>query len=201
MATDSRVREGMTIEEFLDRSDIEDKPYLEYIDGRIEVKVSPQKKHSKLEGRMTAALDGFAEPTRLGEAFIELRCTFAGRSIIPDIAFLLDEHIEMDDEGMYADETPIPPDIHIEIISPDHHEKKSRDKLLHSTANGCPLGWMIHPYRRTIHVFRPGQEPELLPADGLLDGDPVLPAFRLPVSEVFGWLKVRRPPQPPGGPE
>ena len=150
---------------------------------------------------MTSALNLLAAPAGLGRAFPELRCTFAGRSIIPDITFLLDEHIEMDDEGMYADETPIPPDIHIEIISPDHHEKKSRDKLLHSTANGCPLGWMIHPYRRTIHVFRPGQEPELLPADGLLDGDPVLPGFRLPVSEVFGWLKVRRPPQPPGGPE
>ena len=200
MATDSRVREGLSLEEFLDRPDIEDKPYLEYIDGRIEVKVSPQKKHSKIEGRMTAELNGFAEPGRLGEAFIELRCTFAGRSIIPDITFLLNEHIEVDEDGMYVDETPIPPDIHIEIIPPDHHEKKSRNKLIHSTSHGCPLGWMIHPYRRTIHVFRPGQEPELLPPDGILDGEPVLSGFRLPVAEVFGWLMVRRPPQPPGGP-
>ena len=26
--------------------------------------------------------------------------------------------------------------------------------------------------------------------DGVLDGEPVLPGFRLPVAEVFGWLKL-----------
>lgn len=201
MASASRVREELTLEEFLRLPGIDDRPYLEYIDGRIEAKVAPKKKHSVLQDDLIAAFNQFARPTRLGRAFGELRCTFAGRSILPDVAFLREEHILLDDRGEYVDETLIPPDIHVEIVSPDRHEKKCRNKLAHSTANGCPLGWLIHPYRRSIHLYRPGHEPELLPADGVLEGDPVLPGFRLPVAEVFGWLVHIRPgPGQAGGP-
>ncbi len=198
MATDSRVRTGLTLEEFLRRPDLGEKPHLEYIDGRIEAKVAAFKTHSVLQDEMAASLNGFARPRGLGRAFPELRCTFAGRSIIPNVTFLLDDYIALDERGMYADETPIPPDLHIKILSPDRREKKTREKMIHSTANGCPLGWMIHPDGLTIHVFRPGREPELLPPDGVQDGAPVLPGFLLRVSEVFDWLVVRRPP-PPGG--
>jgi Uma2 family endonuclease len=186
MASRTRIRQKMTLEEFLKLP--EDKPYLEYIDGRIEAKVSPQKKHSLLTTCFVEHLNRWARPARLGWAFPELRCTFAGRSIIPDVVFLLREHIEIDERGRAVDVTPWPPDIHIEIISPEQGMKKSQGKLIHSTSNGCSLGWLIHPYRETIDVYRPGSAAERLAADGVLEGDPVLPGFRLPATEVFGWL-------------
>jgi Uma2 family endonuclease len=189
MASRTRIRRGMTLEEFLELP--EEKPYLEYIDGRIEAKVSPQKKHSLLTGQLVECLNRWAKPARLGHAFPELRCTFAGRSIIPDVVFLLKEHIEIDEEGEPLDPTPWPPDLHVEIISPDQSVQKARGKLIHSTAHGCPLGWMIHPNRKTIDVFRPGQPVERMAAEGVLEGEPVLPGFRLPVAEVFGWLKLK----------
>jgi len=201
MASQSKIRAGMSLEEFLAWSRIDEKPYLEYVDGRIEVKVSPQKKHGLLENRMTRALDVFAEPDRTGVAFPELRCTFAGRSILPDVTFLLMDHIPCDDQGEPFDETNIPPDIHIEIISPNQSVKKSHDKLVFSTSNGCLLGWLLHPYRRTIDVYRPGQPSERLAADGFLDGAPVLVGFRMAVAEVFGLLKIKRPANPGPGAE
>src|SRR5215207_7666611 len=99
MARSPRVRGRMTLEEFLRRPEIDEHPYLEYIDGRIEAKVSPQKKHSVIQGRFVERFNHFATPLRLGYAFPELRCTFAGRSIIPDVVFLLKAHIELDDRG------------------------------------------------------------------------------------------------------
>jgi Uma2 family endonuclease len=153
--------------------------------------VSPQFKHSLITLRLTERLNRWAEPARLGLALPELRCTFAGRSIIPDIVYLLMEHIETDASGEPLNEIRRPPDIHVEIISPDQGMKKSRDKLAHSTAQGCPLGWLIHPDRKTIEVFRPGQPAGRLASDAILEGEPVLPGFRLPVAEVFGWLKLR----------
>ena len=200
MASASRVREGLTLEEFLLRPDIEEKPYLEYIDGRIEAKPVPKTKHSVVQMRLSARVNGHAEPPGLGLAFPELRCTFAGRSIVPDLVFLLDQHIPTDEHGEYVDVILLPPDIHIEIISPDHHEKQCREKLEHSTAHGCPLGWLIDPYREEVRVYRPGLPPQILPPDGVVEGEPVLPDFRLPVAEVFGWLVHRRPgPGQPGG--
>jgi Uma2 family endonuclease len=191
MASPAHVRKSLTLEEFLKLP--EQKPVLEYIDGRVRAKAVPQKKHALITLRIGERLNRFAEPAGLGLALPELRCTFAGRSIVPDVAFLLAEHIVTDEQGEPVNETPIPPDIHVEIISPDQSVTSSHEKLVHSTSNGCPLGWLIHPERKTIDVYRPGRPPERLADDGVLDGDPVLPGFLLPVAEVFGWLVLRWP--------
>ena len=119
-----------------------------------------------------------------------MRGTFAGRSVIPDVVFLLKAHIERDDQGEPVDDTPWPPDLHVEIISPDQAARKAREALTFSMAHGCPLGWLIHPYRKTIEVYRPGRPAARLAPDGVLEGEPVLPGFRLPAAEVFGWLKL-----------
>lgn len=193
MASPARVGATMTLEEFLRMPGIDERPYKEFVDGRVETKMSPQKKHGRLQKRLMNHVDAYAEPRDAGETFPELRCTFAGRSIIPDVVFLLDEHIEVDERGEVLDPTLRPPDLHIEIVSPEQSARKCREKIVFSTANGCPLGWLIDPIRRTVHVFRPGRRPDLVPADGVLEGDPALPGYRLPVAELFGWLKARRP--------
>jgi Uma2 family endonuclease len=191
MATRPKTRPMLTLEEFLRLPEIDELPCQEYIDGRIEEKVAAQRKHSAIEVRLTETLNRFAEPTRLGLALAELRCTFAGRSIVPDIVFHLDVNIQTDEAGVFVNEVFIPPDIHIEIRSPDQSVKKTKDKLKHAVANGCSLGWFIDPERETIDVFRPGVVVERLSPDGFLEGTPVLPGFRLAVSEVFGWLRYR----------
>ena len=64
-----------------------------------------------------------------GTALPGAACTFAGRSIIPDVVFLRKEHIELDASGEPVDLVCRPPDIHVEILSPDQRPKKSREKL------------------------------------------------------------------------
>ena len=57
---------------------------------------------------------------------------------------------------------------------PDQPVTKSHEKLVHSTSHGCPLGWLINPETKAIDVYRPGQAPERLANDGVLDGGPVI---------------------------
>ena len=111
MASPTWVNKTISLEEFLRLPEIDEHPYLEYINGRIEAKVSPQKKHGVIEKRLMTHVDAYSEPRQLGATFPELRCTFAGRSIIPDVVFLLDEHIEADASGEVLDPTLRPPDI------------------------------------------------------------------------------------------
>lgn len=188
MSSPARIRRSMSLEEFLQLP--ERKPPLEYFDGRIERKMSPQKKHNEIEAQLRNAFNEFAKPLRLGRAYVELRCTFAGVSIVADVAFLLKSHIEVDEAGEPVDETPWPPDVHVEIISPKQSSRSAERKLIHSTANGCALGWQINPYQKTVHVYRPGHPVQCLGLDGMLEGDPVLPGFRLAVAELFGWLQL-----------
>ncbi|QDV33176.1 Uma2 family endonuclease [Tautonia plasticadhaerens] len=187
MSSIPKASDGLALDEFLELPEIDRRPYLEYIDGRIVPKVSPQYKHGRLTKQFLYRLDGAAG--HRGEAIPELRCTFDGRSIIPDVAFMLREHVTFDSDGEPAGQVDRPPDLHIEIISPRQSTSDAHDKLVHSTAHGCPLGWLVHPGRRSIDVYRPGLEAVRLSTGDVLDGAPVLPDLRLPVAEVFGWLR------------
>lgn len=199
MASAPGSRIFLTLDEFLELPEIDDRPYLEYIDGRIVPKVSPKRKHSSVQLEFGFALNEAAAPGGLGQTFTELRCTFGGRSIIPDVVFQAEHHIEVDDRGEMTEDVTIPPDIHIEIDSPRQAERDAHDKLTHSAAHGCAIGWLVHPYRRAVIEYRPGQVPRRLGDDEDLDGVPVLPGFRLPVSTIWGWLKPRRPRGGQGG--
>ncbi len=195
MSTASRTQTPLTLEQFLALPEIDEKPYLEFIDGKIEAKVSPQTKHSRIQSQLLRSLEDAAEIKRVGLPFPELRCTFGGRSLVPDVVFLLQEHIGLDPDGEYQDEMLRPPDIHIEIVSPGQAVRKNRDRIVFSIAHGCLLGWLIDPERKKVEVHRPGHSVEALSGEGLLQGDPVLPGYRLALTELFGWLRppLRRP--------
>jgi Uma2 family endonuclease len=194
-----RTRGSLALEEFSQRPDIDEKPYREFIGGRVEAKTSAQKKPSTLQQGLVARLDAFAVPRGIGEAYPELRRTFADRSIVPDVAFLVTAPIAVSDQGEVIDETFHAPDLPIAVRSPDQTLRKQRGRIAHSLAHGCALGRLIDPHKKTIEVHRPGATPERRPAGGVLTGEPVLPGFRLPAAEVFGWLVRARPQQDPEG--
>jgi Uma2 family endonuclease len=199
MASPARVGEMMTLEEFLRMPEIDERPYLEYVDGRVETKMSPQMKHGMITMRLLNDMLRYAEPEELGLPVPELRCTFAGRSIIPDVVFLLARHIVVDADGTVVNAIDRPPDLHVEIVSPNQSVEKCREKLRFSVSNGCPLGWLIDPEPETVHVYRPGRRARRMPDDGVLEGEPVLPGYRLIVADIFRWMKPwpDRNPGPP----
>ncbi len=83
----------------------------------------------------------------------------------------------------------VAPDWTIEILSPDQSSNRVTGNILHCLKYGCQLGWLIDPSDRSILVFQPQQQPELLRGtDDLL----VLPELelKLKVSQVFAWLKM-----------
>lgn len=196
MTEPARATGGMTLERFLRRRDIDESPSAEFFQGRAVRKVAPQLQHCALSAEFVQRINQYARPVRLGLAFIELRCTFAGQSVVPDVVYLRDASIEVDERGQFVDETLRPPDIHVEILSPKQSPRRSHEKILFSIEHGCGLGLLIAPKARTIDVYRPSHDPERLADDGAIVGDPVLPGFGLPVAEVFGWLVYRRPTGP-----
>ena len=191
MAASPQVRPRLSLEEFLRLPDIDEAPYVEYIDGRAETKAMPTAKHTLIEKGLTNRFAEFAEPEGLGLALFEVRHTFAGRSILPDISFSLAENVVLDPDGTPADEVVVPPAIHVEIISPGQSVPNTHAKLLHSTSHGCTIGVMVHPEKKIIDVYCPGRPPERLADDGAIDFAPVLPGLVVSVADVISWMVVR----------
>lgn len=77
----------------------ETKPASEYIDGQIYQKPMPKGKHSAIQTFLAPAINQVAIPKQIARAFTELRCTFGGRSLVPDITVFSWERIPVDANG------------------------------------------------------------------------------------------------------
>lgn len=77
------------------------------------------------------------------------------------------------------------PILAVEILSPSNTQEEVMAKVQDYLAVGLPVTWVLEPVFRTVTLYRPGQEPELLNAQQVLVGDPHLPGLRIPVAELF----------------
>lgn len=77
------------------------------------------------------------------------------------------------------------PDFVVELRSPSDSIHDLRAKMLEYRDQGVRLGWLIDPFARTVEIFRPGQEPQILEAPAAVSGDPELPGFVLPTESLW----------------
>ncbi|MBW4487367.1 MAG: Uma2 family endonuclease [Trichocoleus desertorum ATA4-8-CV12] len=177
----------LTLEEFLQLPETE--PASEYINGAIIQKSIPKGRHSRLQGKIGAAVNQTAEEQQIAYAFPELRCSFGGRSLVPDLAVFQWQHIPFTTNAEVPDNFELPPDWTIEILSPEQKANKVIGNILHCLEYGCRLGWFVDPDDLSILIFLPKQQPSLLQEEDVL---PVLPEIdlALTVEQVFGWLKM-----------
>lgn len=179
----------LTLEEFLKLP--ETKPASEYINGQIIQKPMPQGKHSKLQGKLVTAINEVVEERQIALAFPELRCTFGGRSIVPDVAVFAWQRIPLDENGDVANVFEASPDWTIEILSPDQSQTKVTGNILDCLKHGSRLGWLIDPDERSVLVFPPAQQPELLQEpEEVLPVPELVADLRLTVGDLFGWLRL-----------
>jgi Uma2 family endonuclease len=178
----------LTLHEFLKLP--ETKPASEFIDGQIIQKPMPQGKHSTVQLDLGASVNLALKPQCTARAYTELRCTFGGRSVVPDITVFTWERIPRDANGKVANTFSIAPDWTIEILSPDQSQTKVVRNILHCLANGTQMGWLIDPEEELVFVYFGDSRVAVFEATD--DAIPV-PAFAAPfaltVGQLFNWLE------------
>ncbi|NET31506.1 MAG: Uma2 family endonuclease [Cyanothece sp. SIO1E1] len=166
-------------------------PASEYINGQIIQKPMPQGKHSRLQRKLLNAINDVVELDNIAEAFPELRCTFGGRSTIPDIAVFLRSRIPTDVTGEIANIFSICPDWVIEILSPNQSATKVTDNILHGLEHGCQMGWLVDPQERSILVYPRHRQPQLFNQSATEISIPDFAAnLKISVEQLFGWLQI-----------
>ncbi len=181
----SVTKPKLTLEEFLKLP--ETKPASQFINGEIIQKPMPQGEHSRLQAKICTVINQITEEPKIAYAFPELRCTFGGDSIIPDVAVFRWERIPFQPSGKIANRFEIHPDWAIEILSPDQRRTKVLGNLLHCSRHGTELGWLLDPEEESILAVFPTQRVELFEGTAHL---PILNGIELEltVEQVFGWL-------------
>lgn len=100
----------------------------------------------------------------------------------PDVAFVAARRIgDKLAKGFF----PGPPDLAVEVLSPDDRAGEVLAKVQDWLAAGCQVVWVVDPRTRTVTVYRSPSEIVILGAAETLDGGALLPGFSVAVGELF----------------
>jgi Uma2 family endonuclease len=141
--------------------------------------------------KISQQLANWADQDRTGESF-DSSAGFTlpnGATRSPDASWMKLERWNALTEEQKASFAPICPDFVIELRSSSDTltslQDKMQDKMQEYMANGALLGWLIDRKNRTIYVYRPNREPEILDNPETVSGDPELPEFVLRMTKIW----------------
>lgn len=81
--------------------------------------------------------------------------------------------------------TTAPPDLAVEVLSPDDRPRYVLDKLGEYLGAGVRLVWVIDPGARVATVYRSLTDVRRLEEHEALDGEDVVPGFRCPLADIL----------------
>jgi Uma2 family endonuclease len=175
----------MTAEE-LERVSIPGKS-TELIRGRLVVSEPPGTNHGRVAARLAMLVGVFVHRHELGDVFAQdtgFKIESNPDTVrAPDLAFVARaRRTQLTRRGYSA----LAPDLVAEIISPDDSPGKVLAKISAWLEAGVRLAWVIDPERSTAQVYRPDGSVALVAADGMLEGEDVLPGFTCTLADILG---------------
>ncbi len=158
----------------------------ELVEGRL-LRVSPVGfEHGRVVVQVVSLLHRHLYGKGIGAALTEVGFKLASNPDTvraPDIAFVRQARI--------AKSTPRgflhgPPDLVIEVLSPDDRPSEVEAKVVEYLACGAPLVLVIDPDARTVVCHRRSAAPVTFRDErDVIDLDDVVPGFRCEVREIF----------------
>ena len=159
----------------------------ELVAGRL-VRMSPVGYlHGKIALQFAALLVRYLEGRDLGTAVIEVGFKLASNPDTvraPDVAFIRRDRIPpADPKGFWQG----PPDLAVEVLSPDDRPADIREKVEEYLLRGVTLVLVVDPGNKSVMAYRRLSAPFALRAgDDLLEFDDIIPGFRCSVRDIFG---------------
>jgi Uma2 family endonuclease len=186
----------LTVDQFLDLPETDDKPILELDDGELYIMPRPRRPHQFVQNQLVwhfiNYLNEFDEPpAHVWSEGVSILSRERGRVLIPDLVVVLRErsHIIV---GGYIEGVP---DIVVEILSANRSRDLVRKRQLYAEA-GVPEYWIFDLRHDTVTQLELGNgeyvEHAVLTASDPLT-TPLLPGLSIPLADIFHHR--RRPPQ------
>lgn len=108
-----------------------------------------------------------------------------GATRSPDAAWIRLERWNALTETEKASFAPICPNFVVELKSSSDTLSGLKAKMAEYLDNGVSLGFLIDRQQRQVHVYRPGQAPEVLENPDAVSGDPELPGLSLQMARIW----------------
>lgn len=107
--------------------------------------------------------------------------------LIPDVGFVKKARMPKPIPKKFL---PFSPDLAVEVIDEDYAESL-RQKIEKYLEHGTSLVWIVYPSSKRVDVYRAKNKAniETLDETGFLEGENILPNFKLSVKDIFAVLE------------
>jgi Uma2 family endonuclease len=158
----------------------------ELVEGRV-IRMSPTGVvHGRIVARIGARLTVHVDARGLGLVLTEVgfRLSSSPDTVrAPDLAFIRRERLP--EAGLPRGFWQGPPDLAVEVLSPDDRPSDVRTKVAEYLTHGVPLVVVINSDERTVTAHRGSAPPVTLGPADLLDLDDVVQGFSCEVQDIF----------------
>lgn len=103
----------------------------------------------------------------------------------PDVAFVSYERWPRDRKVNSENGWDVVPDLFIEVISPSNTANDVPGRIREYFEAGARRVWVVYPTDRQVYVYESPKKIGILGLGDSLDGEDVLPGFRLGLNELF----------------
>lgn len=144
--------------------------------------------HGVVTNRLSTYLSFFVIENGLGEVTAaETGFKLINQSTVgADIGFIGKENLAK--FGIPDSFFPTAPDLAVEVVSPGSTSEEISTKVEDYLSSGSRLVWIVYPKRKVVVVYRRNNTVSFLHENEDLEGEDVIPNFRLPLEKVFGKL-------------
>lgn len=104
---------------------------------------------------------------------------------LPDVTYISWDRFASREDADKPKICPASPDLVVEVLSESNTKKEIEQKQLEYFETGVKLLWIIDPMKRTVTIQRPNGTSDILDHKGKLNGDTVLPGFKLEISKFL----------------
>jgi Uma2 family endonuclease len=144
-------------------------------------------RHGRIASRIDRRLGRYVEENALGEMFTADAGFVLSRDPdtvrAPDVAFVSADRLP---EGELSSRfLELAPDLAVEVISPSDTADQVQAKLVQWIDHGVRLVWLVYPATGSLAAYRALDDGRLLTEQDVFSGEPVLPGFSCPVSDLF----------------
>ncbi|RCJ14561.1 hypothetical protein A6S26_10620 [Nostoc sp. ATCC 43529] len=180
----TQVKSQITLEEFLALPGGEGDITYELVDGELKPKMLPKRYHSRLTGTIYTLLKLCVE--NRGEVGIEWAVTLKrqGRDWVPIPDLLYVSYSRLSSDLIEDEPCPIPPDLAIEIISPDQTFGEMSAKATDYLNAGVMRVWVVDPKAKTVTIFYPDARPQTKSGADILE-DSLLEGLKITAEQIF----------------
>jgi Uma2 family endonuclease len=159
----------------------------ELVEGEL-IRMSPAgNEHGRVTVRITSPLFVYVEAHHLGTVYAAETGFVIEENPdtvrAPDVAFVSQERLEA--SGPIKSYWRGAPDLAVEVVSPGDTVGEVEGKVAQWLASGTRMVWVVSPKLQSVTVYKSLKDIVTLTEKDHLEGDNVVPGFRIAVAEIF----------------